>query len=189
MSRHRHVALGRAGEKPQAGGETREAAAKVIVVGPGEAGKSTLIARLVSGAVNLAVVGRTVAMDHGMLRRVGAKLSLVGVPGQRRFAAVREALAVSAVGAVWVHPAGEEIDAETVALLAASKGNPLPYLVYVNHRTAEWPLADFPAPATLGPPQAVMVGNLMESDLDDLVESVWALAFLAAAGGSGGERR
>ena len=59
---------------------------KVLVVGAAEAGKSTLIKSLSPGAINLEVNGRTVAMDHGMLRRAGSSLSLVGVPGQQRFA-------------------------------------------------------------------------------------------------------
>ena len=72
------------GDAPRRETGSAAPAAKLIVVGPGEAGKSTLIARLVDGAVNLAVGGRTVAMDHGMLRRAGARLSLVGVPGTDR---------------------------------------------------------------------------------------------------------
>lgn len=42
-----------------------------MVVGPGEAGKSTLIARLCPGAINLHAGGRTVALDHGTLRAGG----------------------------------------------------------------------------------------------------------------------
>jgi hypothetical protein len=161
---------------------TAAAAAKLIVVGPGEAGKSTLIARLVEGAVNLAVRGRTVAMDHGMLRRAGARLSLVGVPGQSRFAAVREALSVGAVGAVWVHPAGEAADAETAALLGSTRPAPLPYLVYVNHRAGASLPSGFEAPPLLAPPRGVFAGDLADSDLGDLIDSVWTLSGLAPAG-------
>lgn len=182
MSRHHPLAHDHGGRGASAGSGAVESAAKVIVVGPGEAGKSTLIARLVRGAVNLAVGGRTVAMDHGVLRRSGAKVSLVGVPGQPRFAPVREALAVGAVGAVWVHPAGEAADAETIALLGSRRGGPLPYLVYVNHRAGAAPVAAFVAPPVLGPPRRIVVGNLVESDLGDLVESLWALAGAAVPG-------
>ncbi len=171
------------GDAPRRETGSAAPAAKLIVVGPGEAGKSTLIARLVDGAVNLAVGGRTVAMDHGMLRRAGARLSLVGVPGQSRFAAVREALSVGAVGAVWVHPAGEAADAETAALLGATRPSPLPYLVYVNHRAGEPARRGaFEAPPPLAPPLRVFAGDLIGGDLDELIESVWTLSGLAPAG-------
>lgn len=169
--------------EPQAGPLSRATAVKVIVVGPGEAGKSTLISRLVAGAVNLAVSGRTVAMDHGMLRRLDARISLVGVPGQSRFAAVRDALAVGAVGAIWVHPAGEPADRETMTLLRSRPGGHLPYLVYVNWRAGAGAPPRFETPEGLAPPQAVLVGNLLQSALDDLVEAVWEVADSAFAGG------
>lgn len=166
----------RGGQRPVA------PAAKLIVVGPGEAGKSTLIARLVDGALNLAVRGRTVAMDHGLLRRAGARLSLVGVPGQPRFAAVREALSVGAVGAIWVHPAGEEPDAGTAELLGAVRPAPLPYVVYVNHRAGAAVRRAFEPPRPLAPPVGVFAGDLVGGDLAELIESVWALSGLAPAG-------
>lgn len=183
MTTDRRPATARALAGPGPGPLVRATAAKLIVIGPGEAGKSTLISRLVVGAVNLEVGGRTVAMDHGMLRRCGARISLVGVPGQSRFAAVRDALAVGAVGAIWVHPAGEAADSETVALLRAGAGGHLPYLVYVNQRSGTATPAGFEAPPGLAPPRAVLAGNLKESALDDLVEAVWGVADLAFAVG------
>lgn len=181
MSGTARLGGGAAGAHARGGHEPALTAAKLIVVGPGEAGKSTLISRLVEGAVNLAVGGRTVAMDHGLLRRAGARLSLVGVPGQPRFAAVREALSVGAAGAIWVHPAGEEPDGETVALLGATSPAPLPYIVYVNHRAGGAVRGGFEAPPPLAPPQGVFVGDLVGSDLGELIESVWALSGLAPA--------
>lgn len=157
-------------------------AAKVIVVGPGEAGKSTLIQRLVAGAVNLATNGRTVAMDHGTMRRGSARLSLVGVPGQPRFTAVREALAVGAAGAVWVHPEGEEVDPDTVGLLGSVAG-PLPYLVYVNRRAGQPGRGVFRAAQSLPPPIAILGGDLVTGDLGDLTEAVWALSGLTHVDG------
>ena len=106
---------------------------KVLVVGAGEAGKSTLIACLSPTAVNLEVEGRTVAMDHATLTRNGARLSLVGVPGQGRFEVVREALAVGARLALWVHRAGEPADVASARLVGNLAALGVPYLVIVNH--------------------------------------------------------
>lgn len=145
----------RAGEEPVAAG-------KLIVVGPGEAGKSTLIARLSADAVNLAVNGRTVAMDHGLVRHGALTISLVGVPGQARFAPVREALAQRAAGAIWVHPEGEVPDPHTAALLCPGGGPPLPYVVYVNQRSGGGDGTGFAPPEGLAPPRRLIHGSLVE---------------------------
>lgn len=112
-------------------------AAKVLVAGAGEAGKSTLIQALVPGAMNLAVQGRTIAMDHAMLEYNGCRLSIVGVPGQERFGDVRTVLAEGARGVVWVHRGGWAIDSETVSLIRALTNQDVPYLVVVNHVAGE----------------------------------------------------
>ncbi len=104
---------------------------KVLVVGAAEAGKSTLIKAISPTAMNLAVNGRTVAMDHATLERSGRRLSVVGVPGHRRFRVVREALAADAGAAIWVHRAGQPVDLETAGL--ATNLGEVPYVVFINH--------------------------------------------------------
>lgn len=111
--------------------------AKVLVAGAGEAGKSTLIQALVPDAMNLAVQGRTIAMDHAMLECNGYRLSIVGVPGQERFGDVRSVLAEGAQGVVWVHRGGSAIDSETVSLVRDLTNHEVPYLVVVNHIAGE----------------------------------------------------
>lgn len=103
---------------------------KVLVVGAAEAGKSTLIGTLCSDAVNLEVGGRTVGFDHGILRRGDDKLSLVGVPGQERFAAVRDSLSAAVLSVIWVHKAGEDYCQMTAAMVGELAA---PYIVFVNH--------------------------------------------------------
>lgn len=150
--------------------------AKVVVIGRGEAGKSTLIRKLAPHSMNLEVDGRTIALDHGMLARNGARISLVGVPGQARFAAVREALLVGARAAVWVHPQGEEPDAGTAELLAGSLRGGLPYIVYVNQRGEGAPVP-FRAPSALAEPRHVLFGDLSatEDNLEQLEGLLWRL--------------
>ncbi len=130
---------------------------KVLVLGVGEAGKSTLVAALCERPLNLAVGGRTVAMDHGMLRRGNRALSLVGLPGQKRFAGVREALLTGAAGAVWVVRPASGADPESASLLTRLR---LPYFVFVNYRDGESAGPPFRTPAGLTDPAAVLAGNL-----------------------------
>jgi len=149
---------------------------KVVVVGPGEAGKSTLIRLVTERSLNLEVRGRTVAMDHGLLTRGADSLSLVGLPGQDRFRPVQETLIAGARGAVWVHPAGlppAPGTEELVLLMAAAR---VPYLVYVNRRDGE-PLSGWCRPPRLPPERAVLEGNLLAAGpgLEELKEALWAL--------------
>lgn len=149
--------------------------AKVLVVGAAEAGKSTLIGALTPSAMNLAVNGRTVAMDHGTLERSGMRLSLVGVPGQRRFRVVREALSTGAQAAIWVHRSGDQIDPETTLLI--SDLQPVPYLVYINHSDGTDGSDDWVTPEPCPPPKALISGNLMSPgrSLDVLIATIWSI--------------
>jgi len=150
---------------------------KVMVVGPSEAGKSTLIRLLSDRAVNLEYRGRTVAMDHAVLRRDGTAVSIVGVPGQPRFAPVREALSQRAAGAIWVHPAAQAPDPSTIDLLKQWV-EPLPYLVVVNQREGGSPDTAFHTPSGLPSPREIITGNLVvEADLGRRIETaIWGLA-------------
>ncbi len=149
--------------------------AKVLVVGAGEAGKSTLIKALVPSAMNLEVDGRTVAMDHAVLSRGQDALSLVGVPGQERFAPVRQVLATGAVCAIWVHRAGQPVDESTIELVSGISDRGVPYVVFVNRDDGRSNEDGWRDPVGLAPPEAVFVGNLLKpgTSLDDLQRFVW----------------
>lgn len=151
-------------------------AEKVVVVGPGEAGKSTLVSRVGSQPMNLSHRGRTVAMDHGTLLRGERRAYLIGLPGQPRFAPVREALLTGAAAVVWVHPEGDLADAWTLDLLAGPL-NRLPYLVLVNRRKGAGVAQRFSAPPTLPPPREVLVADLFgdAAALKLVEEAIWRL--------------
>lgn len=147
---------------------------KVVVVGPAEAGKSTLVGLLSERAMNLERQGRTVAMDHGLLRRADAKITLVGVPGQPWFAPVREVLVQRARGAIWVHPAGQAADASTVELLQAG-GEALPFVVLVNERIGGARGVGYEPPVGLHRPCRVFTGDLInDADLvGEIKQAIW----------------
>jgi small GTP-binding protein len=135
-------------------------AAKVLVAGAGEAGKSTLIQALAPDAMNLAVRGRTIAMDHAMLQCDGYRLSIVGVPGQQRFGAVREVLAERAQGVIWVHRSGFSTDTETTCLVRDLCNENVPYLVLVNHVGLVCRPHGWSRPEGLSPPTTIVECDL-----------------------------
>jgi len=151
--------------------------AKIVVVGPGEAGKSTLVALLCRNAVNLEVDGRTVALDHGTAVFGDRHLTLIGMPGQPRFAAVRESLLSGATAAIWVHPAGQRPDTATVEFLGRSELCRRPLLVVVNFRDSHAVEVPFQFPTALPAPRHVLNINLGRATLPapSLVDAVLSL--------------
>lgn len=141
---------------PDGAASRRQPVAKLVVIGPAEAGKSTLIAALCQRALNLEVSGRTVAMDHGVLELPGARLSIVGVPGQDRFPTVRSCLIESARYAIWVRRHPWRPDTPTATLLT---GTGLPYLVFRNCLAHELdaPCPPWPEPSR---PLSIVAGDL-----------------------------
>ncbi len=148
---------------------------KVLVVGAAEAGKSTLIGALSPKAVNLAVNGRTVAMDHATLDRDGRSLQLIGVPGQERFEPVREVLAAGARCALWVHRAGGAFDRATARLVASLATRGMPYVVYVNRPTGSGDGPGWVPPDGFPVPRAVLAGNPCAAggSLEPLCDAIW----------------
>lgn len=148
-------------------------AVKVVVLGPGEAGKSTLIARLCPDAINLHAGGRTVALDHGTLRAEGVCLHFFGVPGQERFAEVQETLLRGAHLGVVVVAAGQQLDLLTRRWSESLTAAGVPLLLVVNLIDGVRPEATEAMP----PPFAGRwVGSLeREHDLGPLLQALLAL--------------
>ena len=154
---------------------------KVMIVGAAEAGKSTLIAALCPDAVNLEVRGRTVGFDHGTLRRGDDKVSIVGVPGQKRFAAVRESLSEGVLMAVWVHRAGERYCRETAAMMGQLA---VPFVLFVNHHGTTGPARASETDEIQRQPSAVLWGDLHHPRpglLQDIEDALWKVAQESAA--------
>lgn len=148
-------------------------AVKVVVLGPGEAGKSTLIARLCPDAINLHAGGRTVALDHGTLKTDGVCLHFFGVPGQERFAEVQETLLRGAHLGVVVVAAGQQIDLLTRRWSERLAAAGVPLLLVVNLIDGVQPAL---SEAMLPPLARRWVGNLAnEQDLESFAQALMAL--------------
>jgi small GTP-binding protein len=107
---------------------------KVVVFGKGEAGKTTLIQKLIPGAMNIEKDGRTIAMDYGTLTYEGSKFHFWGTPGQARFGPVREVLATGVDIAVFVNDTSRYFDAEDRNILAEMDRMGIRYVLFINHK-------------------------------------------------------
>ncbi len=58
---------------------------KILITGPFNSGKSTMIRALSERSVSVDTLGTTVGLDHGYVERAGFSVDLFGTPGQERF--------------------------------------------------------------------------------------------------------
>ncbi len=76
---------------------------KIVVTGPFESGKSTIIHNITNGnCINVEVNGTTIAMDHGVANINGMNVFLFGTPGLLRFTTMRKILSEGADGLIFV---------------------------------------------------------------------------------------
>ncbi len=105
---------------------------KIVIFGKGEAGKSTLIQRLIPTALNVNHNSRTVALDFGYLNYKGLSFHFFGTPGQKRFQPMRRVLSIGAHAAVYVHDTSvwfNEVDKEILDIIDELR---LPFIIFVN---------------------------------------------------------
>ncbi len=75
---------------------------KILVTGPFNAGKTSVIHSLSDKAVSVERVGTTIALDHGHVDYAGFSVDLFGTPGQERFDPILELLGGEALGVIAV---------------------------------------------------------------------------------------
>ncbi|MEM1658489.1 MAG: GTP-binding protein [Candidatus Jordarchaeales archaeon] len=83
-------------------GELRVYLPKIVVLGPYNAGKTTLIHALAEDAVSVERAGTTVALDHGTLDYKGFFIEFFGTPGQPQFEPILDMMMSGAVGFILV---------------------------------------------------------------------------------------
>jgi len=58
---------------------------RILVIGPGDAGKSTVVRALCGKSLSIDKMGTTVAFDYGNVDMSGIEAEVIGTPGQERF--------------------------------------------------------------------------------------------------------
>ncbi|MGB1587105.1 MAG: GTP-binding protein [Thermoplasmatota archaeon] len=88
---------------------------KLVVTGPGDAGKSTFIRSLCPKAVSAERNGTTVAGDRGTTTIRGVEVELFGTPGQKRFDKLLPTLIGQAMGVLFLVDASDRDDFQRAA--------------------------------------------------------------------------
>lgn len=106
---------------------------KILVTGPYNAGKSSIVKSLSNKVVSVDRMGTTVALDHGYMDYKGFAADIYGTPGQEDFDPILQYLADEAVAVILVvDSAKPETFVRAKDMLSKTKAYGLPIVVAAN---------------------------------------------------------
>lgn len=131
---------------------------KILVTGPYNAGKSTLIQQLSETAVSIDRLGTTVALDHGYVEKKGFVCNLFGTPGQERFDWIMEVLSRDVWGVILIVDSTQpETFPRALQMLEKVKEEHIPFVVFANKQDLEGALSPEEIKERLGVP--IVIGG------------------------------
>jgi len=111
---------------------------KVLITGPHQSGKSTMVRALSTSAVSVDRMGTTVAMDYGYMDYQGFACDLYGTPGQELFDPILYYLAEEAVAVILVVDAtAVESFGRARTMMQLTNAGAVPLIVAANHYDKE----------------------------------------------------
>lgn len=105
---------------------------RILVTGPFNAGKSTVVKTLSEKAVSVDRMGTTVAFDYGNVNVMGIEAEVFGTPGQERFEFIFKIFAREVTGVLLVVDATRPQDFDRARHMLDLVGTRLPYVVLAN---------------------------------------------------------
>ena len=105
---------------------------RILVTGPFNAGKSTVVRSLCNTSVSVDKMGTTVAFDYGNVDMMGIEADVFGTPGQERFEFIFKIFAKEVSGILLVVDASRPDDFERAKRMLELVGPGLPFVVLAN---------------------------------------------------------
>ena len=105
---------------------------RVLVTGPDNAGKSTVVKNLCNTSVSIDRMGTTVAFDYGNVDTMGLEAEVFGTPGQERFEFIFKIFAQEVNGILLVVDASRPEDLEKAKSILVMVGPGLPFVIVAN---------------------------------------------------------
>ena len=130
---------------------------KIVVLGPYNAGKTTLVHALAEDAVSVERMGTTVALDHGSLDYKGFYMELFGTPGQPQFDPIIDTMLDGAVGFVLVIDSADTSTFNRARELFNKCEGKAPVVVAANKQDLESAISPSDLRARLNLPSSVPV--------------------------------
>jgi small GTP-binding protein len=105
---------------------------RIMVTGPFNAGKSTVVRALCEKSISVDRMGTTVAFDYGNVNITGIEAEIFGTPGQERFEFIFKIFAREVSGVLLVVDATRPEDFERANHMLELIGPRIPYVVLAN---------------------------------------------------------
>ncbi len=105
---------------------------RIMVTGPFNAGKSTVVRALCEKSISIDRMGTTVAFDYGSVNITGIEAEIFGTPGQERFEFIFQIFAREVSGVLLVVDATRPEDFERAKHMLALIGPHIPYVLLAN---------------------------------------------------------
>ncbi|HKW42595.1 MAG TPA: ATPase domain-containing protein [Thermoplasmata archaeon] len=105
---------------------------RILVTGPFNAGKSTVVKALSEKAISVDRMGTTVAFDYGSVNITGIEAEIFGTPGQERFEFIFKIFAREVSGVLLVVDAGHPDDLPRAKQMLDLVGPRIPFVVLAN---------------------------------------------------------
>jgi small GTP-binding protein len=105
---------------------------RIMVTGPFNAGKSTVVRSLCEKSISIDRMGTTVAFDYGNVNITGIEAEIFGTPGQERFEFIFKIFAREVSGVLLVVDASRPEDFERARHMLELIGPRIPYVVLAN---------------------------------------------------------
>jgi len=130
---------------------------RILVTGPFNAGKSTVVKALSERSVSIDRMGTTVAFDYGNVNVTGIEAEIFGTPGQERFEFIFKIFAREVSGVLLVIDATHPDDLPRAQQMLALVGPKIPYVVLANKSDLAGALAPGDIAHRMGLPDDVPV--------------------------------
>jgi hypothetical protein len=105
---------------------------RILVTGPFNAGKSTVVRALSERSISIDRMGTTVAFDYGSVNITGIEAEIFGTPGQERFEFIFKIFAREVSGVLLVLDATRPEDLDRAKQMLDLVGPKIPYVVLAN---------------------------------------------------------
>ncbi|TLZ47076.1 MAG: GTP-binding protein [Methanobacteriota archaeon] len=105
---------------------------RILVTGPFNAGKSTVVRALAEKAISIDRMGTTVAFDYGNVNITGIEAEIFGTPGQERFEFIFKIFAREVSGVLLVIDATRPEELPRAKQMLDLVGPRIPYVVLAN---------------------------------------------------------
>jgi len=149
---------------------------RVLVTGPDNAGKSTVVKNLCNTSVSIDRMGTTVAFDYGNVDTMGLEAELFGTPGQERFEFIFKIFAQEVNGILLVVDASSPGDFQKAKSMLELVGPGLPFVVVANKSDVPNALSPQDIKAAIGLGEDVQVVPCVATRGDGLKEAFKLLA-------------